>query len=245
MTWKAGCENLVDGVMGTTDGHDPPKVGGLGTRQERPKLRVIVGGGAGRSEHPEPPPLLRSSVSQEGKDRMLRTLRLLGAERAFLFLWNEEQFTLSEACVCDESGGEPRDRNVMWSLLDRITSQRAPLVMAGTDDQPSDSLMSGITPPLRMAVAVPLVSAHDLKGVACFDKRIHRGQFGTSDARAALAVLEALGLSAAHIPALSEASGELPPLPTAPAIAARVLAEISPKPERALALGVRVELAMP
>jgi hypothetical protein len=188
------------------DGKDPPTPE-PGARPKRPQLSVITGGGGTRSDLPEPPALARSSISQEGRDRVTRALRMLGGERAFLFVWDEREFTLSEACACDETGAEPRDRNVMWSLLDRITSQRTPLVMAGTDDQPSDALLSGVTAPLRMAIAVPLLLGETLKGVACFDKRIHKGQFVGADAQAAVLVLRELGLEAESLDWLRTGTG--------------------------------------
>lgn len=202
MTRGSGYETLSNQGMGQ-DGHDPPKLGHVSALRGRPKLSVILGGALKPTKGPEESVILRSSLSTEGRARLLRTLRMLGAERAFLFVWDDQEFTLSEACACDESGAEPRDRNVMWSLLDRITSQRAPLVMAGTDDQPSDAMMSGVTPPLRMAIAVPLINGQDLKGVACFDKRIHKGQFVDADAGAALAIMDALALNAEHLKSLA------------------------------------------
>jgi hypothetical protein len=185
------------------DGEDPP----ARERERRPHLRMILGGGGLPSDRPEPVAITRSSFSAEGRARVLRAMRMLGAERAFLFVWDEQEFSLSEACACDETGGEPADRNVMWSLLDRITSQRAPVVMAGTDDQASDALMSGVTAPLRMAIAVPLLIESTLKGVVCFDKRIHKGQFVGSDVQAASSILERLSLRAEDLPALSSGVG--------------------------------------
>jgi len=224
------------------DGHDPPKLGHLSALRERPKLSVIVGGALKPTKGPEESVLLRSSISTEGRARLLRALRMLGAERAFLFVWDDEEFTLSEACACDETGAEPRDRKVMWSLLDRLTSQRAPLVMAGTDDQPSDALMSGVTPPLRMAIAVPLFNGQDLKGVACFDKRIHKGQFVESDANAAGAIMAALCLDAQHLKAL--ASDEKLELGAVPAqeITQALIAALSPLPGSARGLRVDIDL---
>jgi hypothetical protein len=185
------------------DGKDPPTLEPSAKKKgDRPQFRLITGGAGKHEEPPEVPALVRSSLSQEGHDRLLRALRMLGAERAFLFVWDEQEFTLSEASACDETGAEPKDRSVMWSLLDRITSQRAPLVMAGTDDQPTDAMMSGITAPMRMAVAVPLLGRDVLLGVACFDKRIHKGQFVVSDAFAAALILSELGIDSKELPAL-------------------------------------------
>ncbi len=206
MTCHRGYETLDHKGMGQ-DGHEPPKLGhltALPALRERPKLSVILGGALIPSAVPEESIILRSSLSVEGRARLLRALRMLGAERAFLFVWDDQEFTLSEACVCDETGAEPRDRKVMWSLLDRITSQRTPLVMAGTDEQSTDAMMSGVTPPLRTAIAVPLILGDELRGVACFDKRIHKGQFVESDAMAAGAILSALQLDAAHLKSWSK-----------------------------------------
>ncbi len=230
------------------DGHDPPQLGHVVIVGSRPKLTVIMGGAA----KPQPPPLpepaeesviLRSSLSADGRARMLRTLRALGAERGFLFVWNDEQFTLNEACACDNTGGEPLDRKVMWSLLDRITSQRAPLVMAGTDDQPTDAMLSGVTPPLRMAIAVPLICGEQLRGVACFDKRIHKGQFVDDDAKAAHAIMRALQLDVEHLNGLAdEQQPALVPV-HAPQLADALNAALSPSTGLVHGLHIEAHLA--
>jgi len=227
------------------DGHDPPKLGHLPALRERPKLSVILGGAMKPKAPPEESIMLRSSLSAEGRARLLRSLRMLGAERAFLFVWDDQEFTLSEACACDETGAEPRDRNVMWSLLDRITSQRAPLVMAGTDEQPTDAMMSGVTPPLRMAIAVPLISGDDLRGVACFDKRIHKGQFVESDAKAARAIMHALQLDAEHLKALAnDQQPALEPV-SAPQITRAMIEALSPTVRHLPGLKIEAEVADP
>ncbi len=227
------------------DGHDPPKLGHLTASRERPKLSIILGGAMTPKAPPEESLMLRSSLSTEGRARLLRTLRMLGAERAFLFVWDDQEFSLSEACACDETGAEPRDRKVMWSLLDRITSQRAPLVMAGTDDQPTDAMMSGVTPPLRMAIAVPLISGDELRGVACFDKRIHKGQFVESDAKAAQAIMHALQLDAEHLKALAnDRQPALEPV-GAPQITRAMTEALSPKIRQAPGLRIEAEVASP
>ncbi len=227
------------------DGQEPPKLGHLPALRERPKLSVIVGGGLIPKAPPEESVILRSSFSTEGRARLLRVLRMLGAERAFLFVWDDQEFTLSEACACDDTGAEPRDRKVMWSLLDRITSQRAPLVMTGTDEQPTDAMMSGVTPPLRMAIAVPLIFGEELRGVACFDKRIHKGQFVESDANAAGAIMRVLQLDAAHLKGLSK--DELPALAevSAPQIAQAMIEALSPSTREVQGLRIEATLAAP
>jgi hypothetical protein len=232
---------FAEGTM-SQDGNDPPLE--PGARGKRPKLSVITGGGGARSELPEPPALARSSISAEGRDRVMRALRMLGGERAFLFVWDEREFTLSEACACDETGAEPRDRNVMWSLLDRITSQRTPLVMAGTDDQPSDALLSGVTAPLRMAIAVPLLLGDTLKGVACFDKRIHKGQFVAQDALAAVMVLRELGLEADSLDWLRSGTGTPARAPSHVCPLLALLRDLSSS-ETPSGLGVKLQLAVP
>jgi hypothetical protein len=228
----------------STDGKDPPPPE-QGARGKRPQLSVILGGGGIRSEHPEPPALARSSISQEGRERVMRALRMLGGERAFLFVWDEREFTLSEACACDETGAEPRDRNVMWSLLDRITSQRTPLVMAGTDDQPSDALLSGVTAPLRMAIAVPLLLGETLKGVACFDKRIHKGQFVPQDAHAAVLVLRELGLEAESLDYLRTGDGTPARAPAHVCPLLALLRDLSSCDGTPPGLGVKLQLSVP
>lgn len=233
---------LLTAAMGQ-DGHEPPKLGHLPALRERPKLSVILGGALIPKTTAEESVILRSSFSTEGRARLLRALRMLGAERAFLFVWDDQEFTLSEACACDETGAEPRDRNVMWSLLDRITSQRAPLVMAGTDDQPTDGMMSGVTPPLRMAIAVPLITGEDLRGVACFDKRIHKGQFVESDAHAAGAIMQALMLDAEHLKALcKDQQPALEPV-AAPQIMRTMIDALSPKTRNIRGLAIDASLA--
>src|SRR5690606_8265707 len=100
------------------DGKDPPTPEPGARGGQRPALRVIMGGGDGVSPPSQPPLLTQSSISDDARARLVRVVRALGAERAFLFVWDEEEFTLSEACAIDPSGNVPEDRSVMWSLLD-------------------------------------------------------------------------------------------------------------------------------
>jgi hypothetical protein len=228
------------------DGKDPPSLEPGAKKGERPQLRVIVGGANQPSEPPEMHALARSALSPEGHARVLRALRMLGAERAFLFVWDDHEFTLNEACACDEHGKEPRDRSVMWSLLDRITSQRTPLVMAGTDDQPTDAMMSGITAPMRMAVAVPLIGHEILLGVTCFDKRIHKGQFVVSDAYAAALILNELGIDSKELPALQTGvASAKASVVQARDVLARLRDVLGPKTSQLAGMRAAVHLAAP
>jgi hypothetical protein len=250
LRWLVGIDgygelwNSDTGVM-SQDGKDPPTLE-PGAKKGRPNLRVIAGGAGIPSEPPEMPALARAALSPEGHARVLRALRMLGAERAFLFVWDEHEFTLNEACACDESGKEPTDRSVMWSLLDRITSQRTPLVMAGTDDQPTDAMMSGITAPMRMAVAVPLLGKDILLGVTCFDKRIHKGQFVVSDAYAAALILHELGVDAKELPALQN-GGAAPKAQTVQArdVLARLRDVLGPKASQLVGMRASAQLCAP
>lgn len=193
------------------DGKDPPTPEPGARGGQRPALRVIMGGGDGVSPPSQPPLLTQSSISDDARARLVRVVRALGAERAFLFVWDEEEFTLSEACAIDPSGNVPEDRSVMWSLLDGVTSKRVPIALTGTDDQPREALMSGVTAPMRMGIAAPLTAQGQLKGVACFDKRIHKGIYAETDAQAVAGLLSALNIDAMHLSAMRRGA----PLPEA------------------------------
>jgi hypothetical protein len=231
------------------DGQEPPHLGDAERapvgQPARPKLSIIHGGGAGPRPLEGAGLLARTEISAEGRARLFRAQKLLGAERSFLFVWNDTDFALSEAAVCGESGGEPVDPSVMWSLLDRITSQRTALVMAGTNEQPADAMMSGVTPPLRMAIGVPIIGGEELLGVACFDKRIHRGQFVESDVRAARTIVQALGFTADGLQPLLHGKSSPGRQPTAPEISASLHDSMCPFDADAGGLRVQARLATP
>lgn len=116
---------------------------------------------------------------------------LLGAERGFLFLADDDSGELELSAVRDASGEAVDAAQVGWSrtVVDHVVRTRQPLVITGSDEALAIGAESAVQHGLRSILACPLLLEGRLLGVLQVDSRLARGIFGEGDSD----ILSAMG----------------------------------------------------
>ncbi|GIE48068.1 hypothetical protein Ani05nite_16020 [Amorphoplanes nipponensis] len=139
-------------------------------------------------------------------DRLTRvaldeTTRLLGAERAILFLMDAETQVLAPF-VGRDSGGRDLAELTGYSatVVDRVRHSREPLVVTGTEQGEALGAQSVVRYGLRSILVAPLELDDRLLGVVYLDSRVAKGVFTVDDADVLTAITHhiAVGLETAR-----------------------------------------------
>lgn len=119
-------------------------------------------------------------------------VKLLGAERAFLFLADEDgQLTLEGARGAD--GGAPEHASTYaHTIVRRVHAEHRALVVTGTEEGAALGSDSAVQHGLRSILAAPLTIEGRQLGVVYLDSRLARGIFTDDD-------VEILGAISSHI----------------------------------------------
>ncbi|MHB2016124.1 MAG: protein kinase domain-containing protein [Candidatus Xenobia bacterium] len=119
------------------------------------------------------------SLARIGLDELSR---ILGAERAFLFLLEEDGERFSLMAARDQEGHDLASAGEFSaSVIDEVRHARRAVVVTGTDDGlvlPGDSTLA---PDLRSVMAAPLMVRERLLGIVYLDNRTVRGVFTSAD----------------------------------------------------------------
>jgi diguanylate cyclase (GGDEF)-like protein len=108
------------------------------------------------------------------------TLRMLSAERAFLFL--ADQDTLRPLRGCDADGNDLRTlTNYSSTLVDRVQQTGEALVVTGSEHGAALGSQSAVLHGLRSILVAPLQLKGRLLGVVYLDSRVARGIFTADD----------------------------------------------------------------
>jgi diguanylate cyclase (GGDEF)-like protein len=117
---------------------------------------------------------------QQAKAVLQELQRVMGAERAFLFLFDEQGQDLHIAAGVGEA--EPETASDYSSrVLAEVRHRREPVVVTGADDARELGSESAVAFNLRSVVAAPLVLRDRLMGVVYLDNRLARGVFTEED----------------------------------------------------------------
>lgn len=125
-----------------------------------------------------------SDPEQQARVALDEIIRILGAERAFLFLCSEAgRDELELRAGRDAEGRDLLDvRGYSRTVVDAARSSRLPLVVSGTQDGSailaSESIVAN---DLRSIMAAPLLMRERLVGVVYLDNRLARGVFTADD----------------------------------------------------------------
>jgi diguanylate cyclase (GGDEF)-like protein len=139
-------------------------------------------------------------------DRLTRvaldeTTRLLGAERAILFLVDAETQVLTPV-VGRDAGGRDLTELTGYSatVVDRVRHSREPLVVTGTEEGEALGARSVVQYGLRSILVAPLELDDRLLGVVYLDSRVAKGVFTVDDADVLTAITHhiAVGLETAR-----------------------------------------------
>ena len=121
--------------------------------------------------------------AEVAKNALTELSRVLGAERALLFLIDPASGKLVER-ACTGAGAE----SVSGTVVRRVVASRAPVILTGTDDGEVLTSESIVTFGLRSIIAAPLIMRERLIGVVYLDSRLAKGMFTEDDVNLLLGV---------------------------------------------------------
>jgi diguanylate cyclase (GGDEF)-like protein len=110
------------------------------------------------------------------------TTRLLGAERAILFLMDAETQVLAPYVGRDVGGQDLAElTGYSATVVDRVRHSREPLVVTGTEEAAALGAQSAVQYGLRSIMVAPLELDDRLLGVVYLDSRVAKGVFNVDD----------------------------------------------------------------
>ncbi|MBT8226971.1 MAG: diguanylate cyclase [Dactylosporangium sp.] len=111
------------------------------------------------------------------------TIRILAADRAVLFLTNDQDTEIVAHAARDASGHDiPNPTGYSASLVERVRSTRDVVVIAGTEEGAALGAHSVVLHDLRSILIAPLLFKDRLLGVVYLDSRLAKGVFTADDA---------------------------------------------------------------
>lgn len=129
------------------------------------------------------------------------SIRVFGAERAFLFLRNEGQSSLELRAGRNAMGQDLKEvTGYSTTVVEQARATREPLVVAGSEDRAMLGSASAVAHDLRSMMAAPLLHRDQVMGVVYLDNRVARGIFTQEDGQilAAMASHIAIALDTAR-----------------------------------------------
>ena len=115
-------------------------------------------------------------------------VRILGAERAYLFLAEENEESLYLKVGRSADGTDIPLEAYSTSVLEQVRATRAPLVFSGNEDGQVAAAESVMAHNLRSIMAAPLMRQDRLVGVVYLDNRLARGVFTENDLQILLGI---------------------------------------------------------
>ena len=140
-----------------------------------------------------------SDPDQQAQIALDAVIRILGAERAFFFLLDDD--TMVFRAGRDANGNDLRStEGCSHTLVERVRVSRQAVVISSTDDGAFKDIEHGVAQHLRSVVAAPLLLDGKLLGVVYLDNRLAWGMFAPSDVEILRAIANhiALGLETAR-----------------------------------------------
>ncbi|GIJ68197.1 hypothetical protein Voc01_031140 [Virgisporangium ochraceum] len=142
---------------------------------DRQRLRALEEVGRAASRVLDPQELARIALDE--------TIRILRADRAFLFLATPDGERLVPHLGRDAAGNDLGELTAYSaSLVERVRERREPLVVTGTDESAALGATSAIQHGLRSIMVAPLRLEDRLLGVVYLDSQIAKGIFTANDA---------------------------------------------------------------
>ena len=129
------------------------------------------------------------------------TTRLLGAERALLFLMDADTQVLAPHVGRDAAGRDLAElTGYSGTVVDRVRHRREPFVVTGTEEGAALGARSIVQYGLRSILAAPIELDDRLLGVVYVDSRVAKGVFTVDDADVLTAITHhiAVGLETAR-----------------------------------------------
>lgn len=138
------------------------------------RLAAVEGVAWAASQVVEPAALTRIALDE--------TIRLLGAERAFLFLCEGDPSRLRPSGGRNADGADlPVLTGYTTTLVDEVRRTRQARLFTGADDGPVEATRSAAAHGLRSVLVAPMELNGRLMGVVYLDSRVARGIFAEDD----------------------------------------------------------------
>jgi len=138
------------------------------------QLEALLQVGAAAARVLDPEELARLALDE--------TVRILNAERALLFLTNENSGLVRPHLGRDAAGNDLKELNGYSStVVDRVVATREPMVLTGTEEGAALGSESAVTHGLRSILVAPLQIEDRLLGVVYLDSRLAKGIFTRDD----------------------------------------------------------------
>jgi tetratricopeptide (TPR) repeat protein len=171
---RRGSTQLSRSTTGATE-LGATRTGGVARGIDRQRLAALQHIGAAASRVLEPEELARIALDE--------TIRLLRADRAFLFLVDGSGDTLVPHLGRDAAGTDiARLTGYSTSLVERVRVTREPLVITGTEEGAALGAASVVLHGLRSIMVAPLLLDERLLGVVYLDSQVAKGIFTADDA---------------------------------------------------------------
>ncbi len=115
-------------------------------------------------------------------------VKVLGAERAFLFLAQPDGTVVRDVGRDHEGRDVPADAKFSTTAVERVRVTGAPIVVTGTDEGDLIGSQSAVAQGLRSIMAAPVMLRNRLVGVIYLDSRVAKGVFTEPDLEILVAV---------------------------------------------------------
>jgi diguanylate cyclase (GGDEF)-like protein len=152
-------------------------VGGGGVRvasRAARQLEALLQVGAAAARVLDPEELARLALDE--------TVRILNAERALLFLTNENSGLVRPHLGRDAAGNDLKELTGYSStIVDKVVATREAIVLTGTEEGAALGSESAVTHGLRSILVAPLQIEDRLLGVVYLDSRLAKGIFTSDD----------------------------------------------------------------
>lgn len=123
----------------------------------------------------------RFEPREQARAALDKLVRILGAERAFLLLVDEETSELSLLAGRDSERRDLADKRLPTKVLTRVRDTRTPVVLSGVEEGLDQGFTGVFELGLRSLICAPLMLRQKLTGVVYLDSSLARGVFSESD----------------------------------------------------------------
>ncbi len=134
--------------------------------------------------------------NRQAKVALDQIVKLLGAERAFLFLCNESGGELTMKAGRDSKGTDIKElQGYSSTVVDQVLNSGKPLVISGTDEGAVLGSQSAVVHNLRSIMAAPLKIGERLIGIVYLDNRLAKGIFMEDDVKILLSLANHIAIA--------------------------------------------------
>ena len=183
-------EFAVEGVLTSVEGRRETlsSTGNAGDLRDRRYLDALIQVSTAASTVLDPQRLARVALDE--------LLKILGAERAYLFSCSSDTAPLELSAGRDADGND-LDELVGYSstVVERARAERRPLIVTGTDQGAAVGSRSAVAHGLRSIMVAPMQLEDRLLGVVYLDSRVAKGIFAAEDEDVLVAIANQIGSS--------------------------------------------------